>query len=140
MGRLLAIDYGRKRTGIAVTDTAQIIASPHSTIPSHTLYDFLKSYLTTEPVEAFVLGMPVNLDGSDTDTTHQARVVARKLAELFPKLPVHQVDERYTTTLALDAMIRGGSSKKQRREKGALDKISATLLLQSYMEKRSNSF
>jgi putative holliday junction resolvase len=138
MSRLVAIDFGAKRTGIAVTDPLQIIASALDTIPSHTVVNFLKQYAQTEPIEAFVVGMPRRLDGSETDNTPRVKGFVRALQNAFPETPVHLHDERFTSKMALQTMIAGGSSKKDRREKtGNLDKISAAIILQSFMESRN---
>ncbi|WP_128543147.1 Holliday junction resolvase RuvX [Larkinella soli] len=136
MARLLAIDYGSKRTGLAVTDPLQIIASALETVPTHQLLDYLKRYAAAEPVEAFVLGLPRRLDGSDTDNTPRVRAFAEKLKAAFPDLPVHWHDERFTSAMALQAMIAAGTKKKDRREKGNIDKVSAVIILQSYMESK----
>ena len=137
MARLLSIDYGRKRTGLAVTDPLQIIATPLTTVPTHQLLSYLTTYCQQEEVEAFVLGYPTQLDGRDTDTTAAVKVLARQLEKKFAEKPVHLHDERFTTQLALEAMITGGTSKKYRRQKGNLDKISATIILQSYLAANS---
>lgn len=136
MPRLLAIDYGTKRTGIAVTDPAQIIATALETVPTHTLFVFLKSYFEKEPVEAIVIGMPKGLDNQDTNSTSAVRGAIRRLQKEFPMMPVFEHDERFTSALAMQSMIMGGTSKKDRRDKANLDKISATIILQSFMESR----
>jgi len=136
MSRLVAIDYGRKRTGIAVTDPLQIIASPLDTVPTHTVLDFLKRYNATEGIEAFVLGMPLKLDNSDTDVTADVRAFAKRLGQHFPGKSIHLHDERFTSKLAMNAMISGGMKKKDRQKKENVDKVSAAILLQSYMETR----
>lgn len=134
MPRILAIDYGLKRTGIAVTDNLKIIATALTTVPTSELLSFLKNYTTQEQVEAFVLGLPINLQGEDTDATAYVKGFAKALEREFPQTPIHWIDERFTSKLALDAMIRSGSTKKDRREKGNIDKVSATIILQSFME------
>ncbi|TAE28135.1 MAG: Holliday junction resolvase RuvX [Cytophagales bacterium] len=137
MSRLVAIDFGAKRTGIAVTDPLQIIASALDTIPSHTVVAFLRNYAQTEPVEAFVVGMPRRLNGEETDNTPRVKSFVRALQNAFPETPVHLHDERFTSKMALQAMIAGGSSRKDRREKsGNIDKISAAIILQSFMEQQ----
>jgi putative Holliday junction resolvase len=133
--RILAIDYGAKRTGIAVTDPLKIIASALETIPTDKVIEFLKKYTQTEPVEAFVVGMPVNLDGSDTDGTHYVKKFIEEMKNVFPAIPIHLQDERFTSKMAVSAMIAGGMKKKDRQIKGNIDKISATIILQSFMEK-----
>lgn len=136
MARLLAIDYGQKRTGIAVTDPLQIIASALETVPSHELLKYLKAYVAQEPVEAFILGLPKRLDGTDSENTARVRKFAGHLQNALPDIPVIWHDERFTSQMALQAMIAGGSSKKDRREKGNIDKVSAAIILQSYMESK----
>jgi len=134
MGRILAIDFGLKRTGIAVTDSLQIIANGLDTVPTHTLLDYLKSYFEREAVDKVVIGMPKNLDSSDTDSTHGVRVLIKHFRKKFPDMPIIEHDERFTSQLAMQAMIAGGMSKKDRRVKGTVDRVSATIILQSYME------
>jgi putative Holliday junction resolvase len=134
MGRILAIDFGLKRTGIAVTDSLQIIANGLDTVPTHTLLDYLKSYFDRELVDKVVIGMPKNLDSSDTDSTHGVRVLIKHFRKKFPEMPIIEHDERFTSQLAMQAMIAGGMSKKDRRVKGTVDRVSATIILQSYME------
>ncbi|HHL51968.1 MAG TPA: Holliday junction resolvase RuvX, partial [Flammeovirgaceae bacterium] len=112
MARLLAIDYGTKRTGLAVTDPQQIIASALTTVPTHQLFDYLHQYLQQEEVEAVVIGQPQNLQGGATDNSAPVQQFANRLRKLFPALPVHWHDERFTSKMALDAMIRAGSTKK----------------------------
>lgn len=132
--RLLALDYGSKRTGLAVTDPLQIIATGLETVRTHLLLDFLKKYLAQEDVEAIIIGMPRKLDTSDTHNTQPVRNFIKKLESTFPEIPVHAHDERFTSSMALQAMIAGGSKKSERREKGNIDKVSAVIILQSYME------
>ncbi|MRS60121.1 Holliday junction resolvase RuvX [Larkinella terrae] len=136
MPRLLAIDYGTKRTGLAVTDPLQIIATALETVPTYQLLDYLKRYVASEPVEAFVVGLPTRLDGTDTDNTPRVKGFVSKLKTAFPDIPVHWHDERFTSAMALQAMIAAGTSKKDRREKGNIDKVSAVIILQSFMESK----
>ncbi len=136
MGRIIAIDYGTKRVGLATTDPLQIIASALDTIHAKDVLQFLKDYAQKEEVESFVLGMPTKLDGTDTNATPHVRQFHKQLKKHFPEKPVYLYDERFTSKMALDAMIAGGSKKKDRREKGNIDKISATIILQSYLESR----
>lgn len=133
MPRLLAIDYGAKRTGIAVSDPLQIIASALETVPSNTLIDYLKKYIQSEPVEAFIVGMPKNLDGSETDGTAYVKRLLEELKTNFPTIPVHLQDERFTSKMAVQTMIAGGMKKKDRQIKGNVDKISAVIILQGFM-------
>ncbi len=139
MGRLLAIDYGQKRVGLAVTDSEKIIATALETVAEKEVLEYLKKYIETETVEVFVLGMPKRLD--NTPSSNAAAVVKfqKKLETLFPDIPIALEDERFTSSLALDAMISGGMSKKDRRVKGNVDKISAVLILQTYMERSTSN-
>jgi len=134
MGRILAIDFGLKRTGLAVTDSLKIIANGLETVPTHTLISYLESYFKKEAVDEVVIGMPKNLDNSDTDSTDGVRIFIKSFKKKFPAVPLHEHDERFTSKLAMQAMIAGGMSKKDRREKGNVDRVSATIILQSYME------
>ena len=133
MARILAIDYGRKRTGIAVTDPLQIIASGLTTIASNDLISFLKKYLVAEAVELMVIGMPVNLDDTDTHATPLVKAVIKKLKLEFPNIPITEVDERFTSKMAKDAMLQMGLKKKQRRDKKIVDEIAAAIMLQEYL-------
>jgi putative Holliday junction resolvase len=133
MGRVLAIDYGLKRTGIAVTDPLRIIATPLETVLTHSLLSFLKAYLQKEEVDEFVIGMPKTLKNEDSEIAPQVRKFILVLQKEFPGKSVHEADERFTSSLALRAMIEGGMKKKDRQVKGMADKISATLILQSFL-------
>lgn len=133
MGRIIAVDYGTKRSGLAVTDPLKIIAGPLTALPSSEIMDFLKKYTDKEATEALVVGMPLKPDGSDTDATPAVRAFVKQLQKLFPQIPVHLHDERFTSKMALDAMIEGGTSKKYRRSKFNTDKVSAVLILQSFL-------
>lgn len=137
MGRIIGIDLGLKRTGLAVTDPNQMIATPLMVTNTDKLLDYLKEYTAKEDVEGFVLGDPLKPDGTPTHTTKAVRSMDKKLRKIFPDKKVVLIDERFTTSLAMDAMISGGTSKKYRRQKGNLDKISATIILQSYLEQKS---
>lgn len=137
MGRILAIDLGTKRTGLAVTDSLKLIANPMETIPTHQLEEFLKKYLSKEDVETIVIGLPKRLDNTDNEMTPRVMALKSRLAKLFPMLNLALVDERFTSKIALQTMIDMGSKKKDRREKeGNLDKISATIILQSYLQQQ----
>jgi putative Holliday junction resolvase len=136
MGRILAIDYGVKRTGIAVTDPLRIIATALETVLTAELLKFLKAYLQKEPVDEFVVGMPKTLLNEDSEIAPAVRKFVEHLKVTFPEKPVHLVDERFTSSMAKRAMIDGGMKKKDRRVKGNVDKISATIILQSFMESR----
>jgi putative holliday junction resolvase len=129
----MAIDYGRKRTGIAVTDPLRIIATPLETVATHTLLEFLKTYLVKEQVDEFVVGMPKTLLNKDSEIAPQVRGFVKRLAEIFPDKKVNLADERFTSSMAMQAMIDGGMKKKDRQVKGNVDKISATIILQSFL-------
>ncbi len=135
MGRILAIDYGRKRVGIAATDPLKIIASPLETIPAHEIIPFLENYLKKEEVESIVVGMPTRLDNSDTDVTQEVVRLIAKLKDKFPAVQVYEEDERFTSKMALEAAIASGMKKKDRRNKGNIDKISAAIILQSFLSR-----
>ena len=133
MARIMAIDYGKKRTGIAVTDPLQIIATGLTTINSHELIPFLKNYFIEDPVELIVIGLPVNLDESNTHGTAPAKNAIERIKKAFPSLPVKTVDERFTSKLAKSAMLDMGMKKKDRQVKANVDVIAATIILQEYM-------
>ncbi len=134
MARILSIDYGGKRTGIAVTDPMQIIATGLTTIASQELIPFLKKYFLQEQVELIIIGLPKNLDDSDTHGTPLAEAAIKRLKKEFPQMPIKTVDERYTSKLAKEAMLQMGMKKKDRRDKKLVDEIAATIMLQEYME------
>jgi len=136
MGRLLAIDYGTKRVGLAVTDPLRIIATPLDTLHSKDVEAFLKAYEQKEGIDAFVVGMPKNLNNQDTNATPLVQAFVNRLKKVFPQKPIHLHDERFTSKMALDAMIRAGASKKARREKGNIDKVSAAIILQSFLDSK----
>lgn len=136
MARIICIDYGGKRTGLAVTDPMQIIATALTTIPSKELVAFLKNYMATEPVELILIGEPLNLDDSPTHGTPLVKEAIRFLTKAFPTIPIQTVDERYSSKLAVRAMVDMGMKKKDRREKGNIDQIAATMLLQEYLQNR----
>jgi putative Holliday junction resolvase len=134
MGRLLAVDYGLKRTGIAVTDPLRIIASPLETVPTADLLTFLAGYVLKENVDEFVVGMPKTLLNKDSEIAPAVRKFVENLKLKFPEKPVHLADERFTSSMAMRAMIEGGMKKKDRQVKGNVDKISATIILQSFID------
>ncbi|MBS1734268.1 MAG: Holliday junction resolvase RuvX [Bacteroidetes bacterium] len=134
MARILAIDYGGKRTGIAVTDPMQIIATGLTTIASGELINFLKKYFQQEQVELVIIGMPKNWDESDTHATGLVKDAIRKIKKEFPAMPLKEVDERYTSKMAKDAMLEMGLKKKDRRDKKIVDEIAATIILQEYLQ------
>lgn len=133
MPRILCIDYGKKRTGLAVTDPLQIIATGLTTVDSPELIPFLKKYFQQEKVELIIIGDPRNLDDSDTHATPLVREIIKKLLKEFPLIPIKKVDERFTSKMAKQAMIDMGMKKKDRRNKRIVDEISATIMLQEYM-------
>ena len=133
MSRILAIDYGLKRTGLAVTDPMQIIATALDTVDSSKLFSYLSSYFQKERVDQLVVGLPKRLNNKDTNMTAPVQKLVADLQAKFPDKPVTLIDERFTSSIAMQTMIDGGMSKKDRRVKGNVDKISATLILQSYM-------
>ncbi|MBO9620995.1 MAG: Holliday junction resolvase RuvX [Niabella sp.] len=133
MARILAIDYGLKRTGIAVTDPLQIIATGLTTIPSQELIPFLKKYIAEEPVEKIIMGEPKNWDDSDTHGTPLVKKAVKEIKKHFPAMPLELVDERYTSKMAKDAMLEMGLKKMQRRNKALVDEIAATIILQEYL-------
>jgi putative Holliday junction resolvase len=133
MARIMAIDYGLKRTGLAVTDPLQIIATGLTTVESPKLIPFLKDYFKREPVELILIGEPKNWDDTDTHATPLVRQIMVRLKKEFPSIPLLPVDERYTSKMASRAMIDMGMKKKQRRNKALVDEIAATILLQEYL-------
>jgi putative holliday junction resolvase len=133
----MAIDYGAKRTGLAVTDPLKIISGPLTTVETPQLFNFLKDYFKKEAVELIIIGDPRNLDDSDTHATPLVRKIIERLKKEFPSIPVITVDERYTSKMAKGAMITMGMKKMQRRDKAMVDKIAAAMMLQEYMERNS---
>lgn len=136
MPRIICIDYGKKRTGIAVTDPLQIISTGLTTVDSPELISFLKNYFRLESVELIVIGEPKNLDDSDTHATPLVKEIIKKLEKEFPGIPIKTVDERFTSKMAKQAMIEMGMKKKDRRNKRTVDEIAATIMLQDYMNNR----
>ena len=130
----MSIDYGLKRTGLAVTDPLQIIATGLTTIESSTLIAFLQDYFKKESVELIIIGMPKNWDESDTHGTGPAKKAVALLKKHFPEMPLKEVDERYTSKMAKNAMLEMGMKKKDRRDKKLVDEIAATIMLQEYMQ------
>lgn len=135
MARILSIDYGLKRTGLAVTDPLQIISTGLTTVESKLLIPFLKNYFLKEEVELIIIGEPKNWDNSDTHATPLVERCIKELQKNFPAIPIKKVDERYTSKMAKDAMIEMGMKKKQRRNKKLVDEIAATIILQEYMNR-----
>ena len=137
MGRILSFDYGTKRIGIAATDPLKIIASALDTIHPKDILVYLKKYLLLETVECFVVGKPMKLDGSDSDSAVHVKNFISLLNKNFPEIPVVQIDERFTSLIAQKSMIEMGMKKKDRQNKGNIDQISAVLILQTYLETKS---
>jgi putative Holliday junction resolvase len=135
--KLLAFDYGKKRTGLAETDDLQIIASGLETIETKGLFPFIKSYIERNQVEAFIVGEPKRLNMERTHSSDMVDEFVAKLKKNYPAIPIHMVDERFTSKMAFQTMLDSGISKKKRQNKGTVDKISATIILQSFMESRA---
>jgi putative Holliday junction resolvase len=133
MARILAIDFGKKRTGIAVTDELQIIASGLTTVNTTDLLSFLKEYTSKEKVDLFIIGQPKQMDNSDSESEALMGPLIKKIEKLFPQIPMKRIDERFTSKMAFQTMIDSGMKKKQRRNKAMVDEISATIILQSYL-------
>lgn len=138
MARIMAIDYGRKRTGIAVTDPLGIIANGLTTTASHETISFLKNYIEKEQVEKIILGLPKQVNNTESDNTPFVKAFRAKLKKAFPGLPIEYMDERFTSKIAFQTMIDAGLGKKARQNKALVDTISATLILQTYLEQQSN--
>lgn len=134
MGRILSIDYGKKRTGLAVTDPLKIIANGLTTVETSKLMEFLQDYLQKETVERIVVGLPKQMNGEDSENMKNITPFVNRLKKLYPQLPVVFYDERFTSVLAHKAMLESGIGKKARQNKALVDEISATIILQSYME------
>lgn len=137
MSRILAIDYGKKRTGLAVTDPLQLIANGLTTVDTAKLIDFLMTYLKKEKVERIVVGLPKQMNGQESDNMKNIIPFVNRLKKLIPDIPIEFFDERFTSVLAHKAMLESGIGKKARQNKALVDEISATIILQSYMESRS---
>ncbi|NUY81176.1 Holliday junction resolvase RuvX [Flavobacterium sp. MAH-1] len=135
-GRILAIDYGKKRTGIAITDDMQIIASGLTTVASDTAIAFLADYFSTENVVKVLIGEPKQMDGTPSESTPIIEAFVEKFKTAFPKMEVVRVDERFTSKMAFQAMIDSGLKKKQRQDKGLIDEISATIMLRDYLSRK----
>ncbi len=134
MGRILAIDYGQKRTGLAVTDELRIIATALNTIPSATVLTYLKQYTQQNQVDCFVVGLPVTLQNKPSESTRFIEPFVKQLSKLFPEIKIECFDERFTSKMASQAIFDSGAKKKDRQDKSLIDKVSAVILLQSYMQ------
>ena len=137
MGRILGIDYGRKRTGVAVTDTLKIVASNLATVPTHTLLQFIMDYIAREPVERIVVGLPTQLNGEPSESMKYITPFINRLRKQLPDdVPVVMYDERFTSTIAHQAMLDGGMKKSDRRDKSRVDAIAATIILNDYLQSK----
>lgn len=136
MDRIIGIDYGRKRIGVAVSDPLGVFASPLDTVPSAKIIDYLKNYAEKESIVTFVVGMPLNMDGAPSQVASEARGLITRLKKAFPAVPVVEEDERFTSVLAHRAMIDSGMKASRRRDKAEVDKISASIILQTYLDRK----
>lgn len=136
MGRILSIDFGRKRTGIAATDTMKIVANGLATVPTAQVIDFLKKYIASEPVELIIVGLPKQMNGQPSESMRYLTPFLAKLRKEFPGVPVDMYDERFTSTIAHQSMIAGGMKKMDRRNKAIVDTIAATIMLNDYLQSR----
>lgn len=136
MSRIVALDYGRKRTGIAVSDTLQLIANGLTTVPTHTLLTFLEDYFKKEEVERILVGLPKQMNNEASENMKYIQPFVGTLKKRFPDIPVEYVDERFTSVLAHRTMLEGGLKKKDRQNKALVDEISATIILQTYLESK----
>ena len=137
MDRIIGIDYGRKRVGVAVSDPLGIFASALDTVPAAKIIDYLKNYAATQTVTRFVVGYPVNMDNTPSEAAADVDIFLKNLAKKFPGIPVSLEDERFTSVLAHRAMIEGGMKAKDRRDKNSVDRISAAIILQSYLDRNN---
>lgn len=135
----MAIDYGQKRTGIAVTDPLQIFATGLETIPSHTVIDFIRKYMLAEAVDCIVVGEPRDMQNNASDSSRFVEPFVKNLRKTFPLVPVERFDERFTSKMAFQSMIDAGLSRKKRQDKALIDTISATIILQSFLENRKRN-
>ncbi len=136
MKRLVGIDYGKKRVGVAVSDPLMIFASPLETVPTANIINYLKTYTSKEEVEKFVVGYPINMDNRPSEAAQYVDIFLKQLRKAFPQIPVELEDERFTSVLAFQSLIDSGVKKMDRRDKGAVDKVSAALILQTYMDRK----
>jgi putative Holliday junction resolvase len=137
VGRLLSIDYGRKRCGIAVTDSLQIVANGLTTVPTHTLIDFIKKYVATENVDKIIVGKPTTMRGEDSESMKYITPGINRLKKELPNIPIEFWDERFTSVLAHKSMIDSGMKKTARQDKAIVDEISATIILNDYLQSKS---
>lgn len=138
MGRIMAIDYGQKRVGLAVTDELQIISSALTTVSSHDIFTFLENYIKMNNVELFVVGEPKQMDNKKSDSSKYIDPFVKRLEKTFPQIPIKRYDERFTSKMAFQTMIDSGIGRQKRQNKALVDTISATIILQSFIESKSN--
>ena len=138
MSKILAIDYGSKRVGVAITDSLKIIAPGLSTVSTINIYSFLEEIIKKEKISHIVIGLPKNLDNSNTDSTYEISVFINKLKQLYANIVVDSIDERFTSLMAKKTLLSSGVNKKRRRDKALVDQVSATIILQSYLQKLSH--
>ncbi|MBQ0069427.1 MAG: Holliday junction resolvase RuvX [Bacteroidales bacterium] len=138
MARILGIDYGRRRTGVAVTDPLQIVAGAIGTLPTHTVLQFIKDYVAKEQVELIVVGLPTQLNGQPSESMRDITPFVNTLRKQLPQIPVEMYDERFTSTIAHQAMLDGGMKKSDRRDKAKVDSIAATIILNDYLTSKNN--
>ena len=136
MARILAIDFGKKRVGLAVTDPLQLIASKLTTVASHQIFDFLKEYFQKEQVEKVIIGYPLQMNNEASEAVLYINPFLKRFQKLYPNMPIEQVDERFTSRMAFQTMIDAGLKKKDRQNKATIDAVSATIILQSYLEQK----
>ena len=137
MGRILALDYGKKRIGVAATDELQLIASGLTTVLTPEIFDFLKNYVSEERVDRFIVGEPKQMDNTPSESEALIAPFLIKLEKMFPDIPIERQDERFTSKMAFQTMIDSGLSKKKRRDRALVDEISATIILQAYLNRLS---
>ena len=138
LGRIVAIDYGTRRTGVAVTDPGQVIASPLETVMTHNLMLFLEHYFNVEKVDTLVVGLPKKMDNTESESMKDIRYFVGAFKKRFKDIEVKWIDERFTSKMAAEALVAGGMKKSGRREKGSIDKVSAAIILQTFLEQRNN--
>lgn len=140
MGRIIAIDYGRKRTGLAVTDPLQMIANGLTTVPSGEVVHYLVNYIAKEVVDLFVVGLPKQMNNEPSENMKYVEAFVAHLKRAIPSIPIQYYDERFTSVMAHQAMLSGGLKKKKRQEKGLVDEISAVIILQAYLESKKYQY
>lgn len=136
LARILAIDFGKKRVGLAVTDPLQLIANKLTTVASHQIFDFLKDYFQKEQVEKVIIGYPLQMNNEASEAVLYINPFLKRFQKLYPDMPIEQVDERFTSRMAFQTMIDAGLKKKDRQNKATIDAVSATIILQSYLEQK----